>query len=46
MPRTAGVKVHLPATTVAVQLAPVPSVTVTESLPGMAPAPGAFTVTV
>ena len=37
---------HVPVATVAVQLAPVRSVTVTVSLPGIAPVPGELTATV
>jgi hypothetical protein len=41
-----GFSVQLPADTVPVQLAPVVSATVTVSLPGIVPLPGAFTATV
>ena len=36
----------MPAATVPVQLSPVPSLTVTLSVPGIVPLPGEFTVTV
>jgi hypothetical protein len=41
-----GASEHVPALTVAVQLGPVLSVTVTVSLPGIVPVPGELTATV
>jgi hypothetical protein len=45
-PAALGTKVHFPVATVAVQLAPVPSFTVTMSVPGIVPLAGGVTVTV